>query len=419
MRFTRRALVAVAGVVSLLTATACGSGEEESGATTVEVFTWWAEGGEKAGLDALVSRFGTDCPGQEFVNGAVAGGAGINAKQVLTARLTQNDPPDTFQVHAGAELTDHIDAGQVQDLTTEYDTWGLRQALPQGLLDDLTVNGRIYSVPANVHRANVVWANTQVLSEAGILAAPTTLPAFLRDLEKLRRAGIESPLALGRDWTQLMVLEAVLIADLGPERFAGLFTGDTPWNSKAVGRAVQDFAELLAYSNPDRNSLDWPEAERLLIDGKAGYQVMGDWEAADLEANTFQAYEHFTFPGTTGVFQWLADSFVLATGAPNADGTRCWLKTVASAEGQAAFSTRKGSIPARTDVPAEGFSDYQRAAMKDWKSATPVPSCAHGSACPQAWQNAVNAALSAFAGSKDTAALQKSLTATAAQFIKQ
>ena len=66
--------------------------------------------------------FTSACPGQEFSSGTVAGGAGINAKQVLNARLAQNDPPDVFQVHAGAELLDHIDAGQIRDL--------LRQGAP-------------------------------------------------------------------------------------------------------------------------------------------------------------------------------------------------------------------------------------------------------------------------------------------------
>ncbi|WP_433826527.1 ABC transporter substrate-binding protein [Actinoplanes sp. CA-015351] len=420
MRYTRRALAAFAGLVLLTTAAACGSGDEDSSAATVEVFTWWAEGGEKAGLDALVSRFTAECPGQQFSDGVVAGGAGINAKQVLTARLAQNDPPDTFQVHAGAELTDFIDAGKVQDLTTEYDSWGLRQALPEGLVEDLTVNGEIYSVPANVHRANVVWTNPQVLSDAGINTAPTTLPAFLRDLEKLRKSGVESPLALGRDWTQLMLLEAVLITKLGADKFSGLFTGETSWNSTAVSAAITDFDKLVDYSNADRDALDWPDAERLLIDGKAGYQLMGDWEAADLEAKGFKAYDHFTFPGNGKVFQWLADSFVLSTGAPNPEGTRCWLGTVASAAGQQAFNAAKGSIPARTDTPTEGFSDYQLDAVEDWRTATPVPSCAHGSACSQAWQNAVNSALSAYSTTHHSVtALHKSLAGAAKQFIKQ
>ena len=118
MGFPRRTAVALVGVAALLTATACGADDGDgsgsgsgSGSKTVEVFTWWADGGEKAGLDGLVSTFGTACAGQTFQNGAVAGGAGANAKQVLASRLQQNTPPDTFQAHAGAELLDYIDAG--------------------------------------------------------------------------------------------------------------------------------------------------------------------------------------------------------------------------------------------------------------------------------------------------------------------
>ncbi|BCJ42056.1 sugar ABC transporter substrate-binding protein [Actinoplanes ianthinogenes] len=414
-------MVAVLAVAALLGAAACGSGgdQEPPAPSTVEVFTWWTEGGEKAGLDALVSRFTQDCPGQRFENGAVAGGAGVNAKQELTRRIARKDPPDTFQAHAGAELTDYIDAAQVQDLTAYYDTWGLRKALPAGLVDHLTVNGKIYSVPANIHRANVVWTNPAVLARAGITAPPKDLPAFLADLAKLKAAGVEAPLALGRDWTQLMLLEAVLISDLGAPGFAGLFTGKTDWTGAPVSRAIGDFARLLSYGNPDRDSLDWPQAERLLIDGKAGYQLMGDWEAADLTAKGFPGYGWFTFPGNGGTFQWLADAFTMATGTLNLTGTECWLKTVGSAAGQRAFNAAKGSIPARTDVPSAGFSPYQQSAMADWKSATPVPSCAHGSACSQPWQNAINAALTAYAVRRDQRTLQADLALAADQFIRR
>src|SRR5438132_3028391 len=113
MRFSKRAAVAAAGIAVALVASGCGSssgGSSGSGSKTkdVEVFTWWADGGEKAGLDGLVAQFKTDCSQYNFVNGAVAGGAGANAKQVLASRLQQSDPPDTFQAHAGAELSDYI-----------------------------------------------------------------------------------------------------------------------------------------------------------------------------------------------------------------------------------------------------------------------------------------------------------------------
>ncbi|GIE93190.1 ABC transporter substrate-binding protein [Paractinoplanes rishiriensis] len=421
MRMSRRAVVALVGVAALLTASACGSDDDggEGGSTKVEVFTWWADGGEKAGLDGLVTQFGTDCAGQTFENGAVAGGAGANAKTVLASRLQQNTPPDTFQAHAGAELLDYIDAGQIEDISADYDSWGLKQAFPAGLIGNLTVDGKIYSVPANIHRANVVWTNKKVLADAGITEAPKDLAAFLADLDKVKAKGIATPLALGKDWTQLMLFESVLITDLGPEKFTGLWNGTTDWNDPLVGKAINDFKQLLTYANTDRDALDWTDAEKLVMDGKAGYQLMGDWEAADLDAKGFKDYGWFTFPGNGTTFQWLADSFVLPKGAPNVEGTKCWLKTVGSAAGQKAFNTRKGSIPARTDATPADYPQYQQAAMADWKSATQVPSCAHGSACSQGWQNAANSAFGAFSTNQDVAALQKALVAAAGQFVKK
>jgi glucose/mannose transport system substrate-binding protein len=213
-----------------------------------------------------------------------------------------------------------------------------------------------------------------------------------------------------------MLLEAVLISDLGAAKFTGLWNGTTPWDGADVTKSIDNYKRLLSYANTDRDALDWVDAEKLVVDGKAAYQLMGDWEAADLDTKGFKDYGFSVFPGNGTTFQWLADSFVLPKGAKNAEGTKCWLKTVGSAEGQKAFNTKKGSIPARTDATATDYPAYQQAAIADWKSATQVPSCAHGAACSQGWQGAATSALGAFSTSQDTAALQKALTTAATQF---
>ncbi|MBI5089876.1 MAG: hypothetical protein HZB15_13720, partial [Actinobacteria bacterium] len=84
--------------------------------TELEVFSWWTGGGEAAGLDAMIAIWNREHPTTKFVNAAVAGGAGSNAKAVLAQRLEANDPPDSFQGHAGQELSDYIKAGQVEAL---------------------------------------------------------------------------------------------------------------------------------------------------------------------------------------------------------------------------------------------------------------------------------------------------------------
>jgi glucose/mannose transport system substrate-binding protein len=239
---------------------------------------------------------------------------------------------------------------------------------------------------------------------------------FFTTLDTLKAKGIKTPLALGVDWTQEMLFEAVLIADLGPEKFTGLWDGTTDWEGSDITAAIEDYKKLLTYTNSDRDNLDWTDAEKLVMDGKAAYQLMGDWEAADLDAKGFTDYGWAPFPGNDGVYQWLADSFVLPTDAKNPEGTKCWLKTVGSAAGQEAFNTKKGSIPARTDADPSVYPAYQQDAMADWKTDTTVPSCPHGSACSQGFQGAVNSAQGKFSSDGDVQALQQALASAAAQF---
>ena len=56
-------------------------------------------GGEAAGLDAMIKIFNAEYPDIEFINAAVAGGAGTNAPP--RHRLQAGDAPDSWQGHAG------------------------------------------------------------------------------------------------------------------------------------------------------------------------------------------------------------------------------------------------------------------------------------------------------------------------------
>ncbi|MFC6158293.1 ABC transporter substrate-binding protein [Kribbella jiaozuonensis] len=412
--------LALVGAAGLLAVSACGNSDDSGGSGSgssankdVTVFTWWADGGEKAGLDGLVSVFGTDCKDFKFVNSAVAGGAGSNAKQVLANDLQAGKPPSTFQAHAGAELKDYINAGQVDDISQLYKDFGLDKAFPQNLIDNLTVDGKIYSIPANVHRANVVWANPTVLKKASIdgTKAPASIDAWIADLTKLKAAGVTAPLALSKGFAQEMLVEAVLLAELGPDKFKGLWDGKTDWAGGDVTSALNKYKTLLTFSNTDREAIDWPDALGYVNTGKAGYTLMGDWVAAQQVADKIpdSAYTYWPSPGTEGDFQFLSDSFTLPTNGADPDGAKCWLKTVGSAEGQKAFNTKKGSIPARSDADPADYPKYQQGAMADWKSKTIVPSCAHGAACTLGQNNDILSAMSQFSGSPDVAKLQSAL----------
>ena len=430
MARVRRKVGAALAVTAMLAVSAC-SGSSETAAPKgntkdVEVFTWWAAGGEKAGLDGMISVFKKDCAQYNFVNAAVAGGGGDKAKTLLSNNLKAGNAPSSFQAHAGGELSDYIASGQVEDISKVFKDAGLDNAFPKDLIDQITVAGKIYSVPADIHRANVVWVNPTVLKKAKLdpKKAPATVKDWIGDLAKLKAAGVKFPLVMSKGFAEVMLLESTLLGDLGVHKFNGLYDGTTKWDGADVTAALTDFKTLLSYANTDRETMDWDAAMSKYLmpadrsTATAGYQLMGDWVPAQLLSLKVpdSAYSFWPAPGTDGVYQWLSDSFTLPKGGTNAEGAKCWLKVVGSAEGQKAFNMIKGSIPARSDATPAGYPKYQQSAMADWKGAKLAPSLAHGSAGPGAWNNDVQTAMSAFTANPDVTTMQRTLVAAAAKY---
>ena len=392
-----------------------GSGTSETATGTVEVFSWWTGGGEEAGLNALVEVFNAEYPNIEFVNAAVAPGAGTNARAVLATRLEANDPPDSFQGHAGAELMDYITAGQLEDLSSLFEEQGWAAVMPETLLPLITVDGAIYSVPVNIHRANVMWANPSVLADNGI-SIPNSWDEFFVAAETLEAAGI-IPLALGEQWTQLHLFETVLLGELGTDAYNGLWDGSTDWGSSAVGSALATFDKVLSYTNTDAASLAWQDASQLVINGDAAFNIMGDWAEGFFRVdNSLVEQVGYTWapaPGTAGTFQFLSDSFTLPKGAPDRDSAIAWLKVAGSAAGQDAFNVKKGSIPARNDADKSIYPPYLQSAMDDWGSNLVAGSLTHGVTASNAWKAEIDTALGLFLIDGDVAAFQAALVTAA------
>ena len=416
-----------------LVAAACGDDDEGSDTTTapgdggttttvdgatmtdeVEVFSWWTGGGEAAGLDEMIKIFATTDPSIEFVNSAVAGGAGTNARAVLASRLQANDPPDSWQGHAGQELIGtYVAADQIEALNFLYDQEGWLDVMPDTLIPLISKDGNIYSVPVNIHRANVVWANPTVLSDAGI-SMPTSLADFFTALETLKTGGMDAPLAMGEQWTSMHLFETIMLASMGPSDWNGLWDGSVGWDSAAVTQGIEDYAKALTYTNSDASALSWQDAGQLVLDGSSAFNIMGDWQEGffrELGMAPQTDYVWAAVPGTDGNFQFLSDSFVLAKNAPHRDAAIAWLTVAGSNQGQDAFNPVKGSIPARNDADRSLYGEYLLSAMDDWASNTEVGSLTHGVVANDSWKSEIDTALGLFLVNGDVAALQTAFVA--------
>jgi len=382
----------------------------------LEIFTWWASGGEAAGLAGMTTEFERLNPNTPFINASVAGAAGVNAKGVLVSRMQAGNPPDTFQAHAGEELSSYVKAGQVEDVSFLYKSEGWDKVFPKDLIKTLTTNGKIYSVPVNIHRSNVLWWSPAAAKKAGITKAPASLDAMIADMKKFKKAGIDGiALAGNGDWAIAHLFDYVLLASMGPDKFNGLWKGTTKWDGPEVAKAIKYFATILSYGNSSK-SLDWPDAGKLVTTGKAGFFIMGDWASSQWQSEGLKLGKDYTWapgPGTAGVYQWLSDSFTLPKGAVNRDAGIAWLKVCGSKAGQDAFNPKKGSISARTDSDPKLYDSYLQAAMKSWKKDRLVGSTVHGVNWGNAGMAAYNSAVGRFytGGAKDSKGFVKALLA--------
>jgi len=418
----RKNLIAGLAVLAVMLA-ACQTAAEPA-AGEVEVFSWWTGGGEAAGLDAMLAVFTTEYPDVVFTNSAVAGGAGTNARAVLASRLQAGDPPDSWQAHAGQEIIGtYVAAGQIESLNSLFEDEGWIAVMPDTLIPLISKDGEIYSVPVNIHRANVMWTNPTLLSDLGV-TVPTTWDQFFAACETIEAAG-KICLSMGEQWTAMHLMEVVLLGALGPDAYSALWSGTGDWGSSEVTAALESYSQVLGHVNSDASGLTWQDASQLVANGDAAFNIMGDWADGYFSGTTAggnlglvpgEGYGWAPPPGTDGTFQFLSDSFTLAKNAPDPEGAMDWLRVAGSKAGQEAFNPVKGSICARTDCDTSLFNAYLQTAMADWSTDTVVGSLTHGVTANDTWKNEINTALGLFLTNSDVAAFQAALVTAAGTY---
>ena len=158
-----------------------------------------------------------------------------------------------------------------------YKQFGLAKVIPASLINQIRYKGKVYSVPVNI-RANVLWYNPKTLKANGI-AVPRTQAQFVAALKKADDAGL-IPLSMAEQWTAMHLMETVMIGALGPNGWAALWKPNSQgkWASKGVTAALGRYNTVLGYTNSDAASLTWQDAGKLVADGKAAFNVMGDWQ---------------------------------------------------------------------------------------------------------------------------------------------
>lgn len=361
----------------------------------VEVLHWWTAGGEAAALGVLKSNL--EKQGVKWNDMPVAGGGGEQAMTAVRARVTSGNPPTAVQM-LGFDIQDWAKQGVLSDLNAIAAKEGWDKTVPQALQRFSKYNGKWVAAPVNVHSTNWVWANKEVLAKAGVKEDPKNWEEFIAALDKVQKAGFVALAHGGQPWQEATVFDGVALSAGGAEFYKKAFIDldSKALNSPEMVKAFDRMSQLRKYVDKDFSGRDWNVASGMVISGKAGFQIMGDWakgEFVGAKKVAMKDFSCFRIPGTQGTVTFNADQFALFKVGADKVGAQNKLATAILEPGfQSAFNVVKGSAPARTDVPDTAFDDCGKKAIKDLaeanKSGRLLGSLAHGHAVPASIKNA-------------------------------
>ena len=350
---------------------------------TVEVLHWWTSGGEAKAVGELKKSF--EAQGGTWIDSPIAGGGGDAAMTALRARVVAGNPPTAVQLK-GPGIQEWAKEGVLNNVNDVATKEGWDAVLPPVLAGIMKYEGKYVAAPVNIHRVDWFWANPAVLAKAGITAMPTTWDEFNADAEKLKAAGI-TPLAHGgQPWQDATVFETVVLGIGGADfyRKALVDLDQKALTSDTMVKSFDELRKLRSYVDPNFSGRDWNLATAMVMNGQAGFQIMGDWAKGEFLAAGKKPGVDFVCAPTPGKgFILNSDSFTFfkVSGQERLKGQTVLASLIMSPAFQETFNLAKGSIPARTDVPLDKFDSCALKSHEDLLAAIKdnslVPSMAH------------------------------------------
>lgn len=373
-------------------------------AADVEVLHYWTSGGEAKSAAELKKM--VEAKGHKWKDFAVAGGGGDNAATALKSRAVAGNAPAAAQVK-GPAIQEWANEGMLAsiDAVAKAEKWD--DMLPKVVADVMKSKGSYVAAPVNVHRVNWMWANPDVMKKAGVAGMPKTWDEFFVAADKIKKSGAVALAHGGQNWQDFTVFESVALGVGGAKYYNDALIKLDPaaLKSATTTKVLETFKKLKGYTDNASNGRDWNLTTAMVIQGKAGFQFMGDWAKGEFTAAGKKPGEGFlcaAAPGTANAYTFNVDSFIMFklkdAGAQKAQADLA--SAILSKEFQEVFNQNKGSIPVRLGHDMSKFDSCAQLSAKDFvatsKTGGLVPSVAHGMAIKPAAEGAIKDMVSAY-----------------------
>jgi glucose/mannose transport system substrate-binding protein len=344
-------------------------------ATDLEVTHWWTSGGEAAAVAEFAKA--VDASGDKWVDGAIAGSGDV-ARPIIISRILGGNPMGATQLNPGKDADELIKAGLLEDITDIATAGDWAKILrPASQLASCTVDGKVYCVPVNLHSAQWMWTNRKVYEDAG-LKPPQNWAEFVAAAPALQAKGIQ-PLSMAQGWPVGLMVNDVLVALAGVENFVKVYKDRdlALAGGPEFGKVFDALAAVRQFVPADKMVPQWNEAVALVIQGKAGANIMGDWAGGEFAVAKMVAgkdYDCLPGLGVTPVLNTGGDVFYFPKSKDPAvtAAQKKMAQTLVTKEVQVAFNLKKGSLPMRADVDLSAANDCMKKGLEILDHSTAV-----------------------------------------------
>ena len=236
--------------------------------------------------DVLVERFNDDHDDVQIVYEDVLTGTFTeNNQKVRIAMENEAGPAVLGGVDTGANLRALVSTGQVRDLTEFYRESGLIERIPDNLLAQVTIEGRIYAIPQNIESVGVFY-NKDVFAELE-LEVPTTTAEYVDVLEAVKDAGYYGyTMGLAGGWPSALMASMFMYSSAGSE-YIDVLSGTQPWTDcDNCLDGLNAFYGMVAngYANPEPLGIDYNQSLDLFYQGITVMVLNGPWFISDAMA---------------------------------------------------------------------------------------------------------------------------------------
>lgn len=321
-------------------------------AQTVDVQQYWNSASESAAMHAIADAYKAkggkwiDSPSADFDSAIAA----------ATSRIAGGEPPSAILMTPNSAMRDLAVNGQLRNLDDLAEAGGWKKVMPPLIWDKLNVDGHLVALPLGVHGDNWVWYSKPLFAKLNI-GEPKSMDEMFAAADKLKASGYTAFAVGGEPWQELSVLTGLIIAVGGPDYWNDLIVKRDPeaMKSPILPKVFDLFRKVSTYADAGSPGRSWNETTNMVISGKAGMQIMGDWARGEFIAAgkvADQDFGCFLMPGQKTAYVAIVDvfAFPINKDEDRVKGQTLLAQTVMDPAVEAKVSSVKGSVPSRSDV---------------------------------------------------------------------